>query len=328
MRTVMAWKKTISVLAGALAIGCGGGNGSPDGGGGGADASEQDGGPTGPELPVLRSGTLEDPTASPAVMTCLGSRTQPTPGGDVDVTMNLLFFSGGTPARGVDVWFFRDNVIRDTCEAGVCQMGTSSTEDGTLTFTGSASGWYAYRVFEHDGPTSGTSVVDSVQYNEPAPATAGAVDGNAVELSTVNLIPALLGGPRTPGTALIAGRVMDCEETSLRGATIRMYDGDTLIAEGEPVQAPHYRYFNGDSTPDAEGTHTHVDGLYAAVNIPIPTGADGLLRVEAWGRPSDESPAGGERIGCEAMRAFADAVTIINVGPERSDYPTDHPCAE
>lgn len=324
MRTVMAWKKAISVLAGALAIGCGGGGGTPDAGGGG----DTDSGPIGPELPVLRSGTLEDPTADPADMTCLGARTQPTPGGDVDVTMNLLFFSGGTPARGVDVWFFRDNIVRDTCESGVCQMGTSSTDDGTIAFTGSATGWYAYRVFEHDGPTSGTSVVDSVQYNEPAPATAGSVEGNAVELSTVNLIPTLLGVPRTPGTVLIAGRVMDCMDTSLRGATIRVYDGDTLIVSGEAADAPRFTYFNGDSTPDPAAIHSHIDGLYAAVNIPIPTGADGLLRVEAWGRPSESSPATGERIGCEAMRAFADAVTIINVGPTRNDYATDHPCAE
>lgn len=327
MVRVLASKKTFSRVAIALAlggaIGCGGGDGTPDAGGGG----DTDGGPIGPELPTLTTGTIENPTEAPADMACLGARTEPAPGGDVAVTMNLLFFSGGTPARGVDVWFFPDNIIRDTCETGVCQMGTSSADDGSLVFTGKANGWYAYRVFEHDGPTSATSVVDSVQYNEPSPAADGSVEGNAVELSTVNLIPALLGGPRTPGTALVAGRVMDCTDTSVRGATIRMYDGDTLIAEGGAVGDPHYRYFNGDSTPDADQIHTHVDGLYAAVNIPIPTGADGLIRVEAWGRPSADSPTTGERIGCEAMRAFADSVTIINVGPERNDYPAGHPCA-
>lgn len=307
----------------ALAIGCGGSPSSPDSG-----TITGDGGTSFPPgIPTLTTGTMAMPAAAPADYACRGTSTEPTAGEDIDITMNLLFFGDATPARNVHAWFFPDNVVRDTCDPAVCQDITSSMDTGIAPVSARANGWYAYRVFARPGATPGATVVDSVQYNEPAPAAAGgSIDGNAVSLQTVNLIPAVLGFPRQPGTSLMAGTVIDCEGDLVVGALIRVFSGDTEIAEGPANPDPHYRYFNGDSTPDGEALWTNADGLFAAVNIPVPDDATSQLRIEAWGRPTAaDEPI---RLGCEAVRVLADAVTIINVGPLRSDYGAGHPCAE
>ena len=105
------------------------------------------------------------------------------------------------------------------------------------------------------------------------------------------------------------------------------WEATRLIKADARTQDAHFRYFNGDSTPAADQEHTHADGLYAAVNIPVDPDPEAVLRIEAWGRPS-ASDAEPIRLGCEAIRVFADAVTITNIGPERNDYPEGHPCAD
>jgi hypothetical protein len=303
----------------AFGIGCGGGsNGMPD-------AGPMDAGPM-IDLPVLSTGTREMPNAGPADFACRGTRVEPAAGEMIPIEFALVFFGReGGPARNTRLWFFPDNVIRDRCE-GTCVEVTTSADTGTAMVRARAGGWFAYRVFARMGPTAATTVVDSVQYNKPAPSMAGgSVQGSAVSQATLNLIPAVLGFPRQPGTALLAGRVEDCAGTPVYGAIVRVFEGSTEIAEGPANADPHFRYFNGDSTPDGQQPHTHVDGLYAAVNIPLPSSPGTLFRVEAWGRlRAADSPM---RLGCEAVEVLADAVTIVNLGPMRSDYPTGHPCA-
>jgi hypothetical protein len=278
--------------------------------------------------PTLTIGTISNPTERMADYSCLGTRTEPAAGADVSITMNLVFFaSEGEPARNARVWFFPDNVIEDTCTAP-CQEVMSSMDFGRATVTARAGGWYAYRVFARPGPTFSTQVVDSAQYNEQAPAAAGgSIDANAVSEQTVRLIPTVFGYTRLPGTTLLAGTVQDCAEEPVRGATFRVYDGATMIMEGALATDTHFAYFNGMETPDADARFTNVDGLYSGVNVPLATSGSNLLRVEAWGRISDGDPEEGVRVGCEAIRVLPDAVTIVNLGPTRSDYPAGHPCA-
>lgn len=313
----------VVAIAGALAIGvgCGGGGGDPDAGGGGGDGGEVS------NLPVLSTGTMSMPATGSPDYACLGSATQPTAGAAVDTTLELRDFESDAPVSNTRVWLFRDNAIGEACDAPVCtELMTDASGNATVSLP--ADGWYAYRVFPRMGPTAAMTVIDSIQYNEPAPPTAGrAVTANSVSQGTLNLIPAVLGILRAPGTALLAGRVEDCGETPVYGAEVRVYDGATRIAEGPLANDPHYRYFNGDSFPSDSGEHTHADGLYVGVQIPVPASPDARLRIEAWGRLA-ESDAQPRRIGCEAVRVLADAVTIVNIGPERSDYGAGHPCAE
>lgn len=305
-----SWKVVLVALALGTTVGCGDDDTmTPPGSDAGAST-----------LPPLSTGTMSSPTSGTPNYACLDTQTRPTPGDSVNTTFELRDFESDAPVGNARVWLFPDNDVRDTCD-GTCVEFTTNP-DGNASVSLPASGWYAYRVFPREGATRVMTVVDSMQYNEPAPAESGrAVTGNAVSQGTIDLIPAVLGIDRLPGTAVIAGTVADCDETPVYGARIRAFDGDTEVAMGLAATDPQYRYFNGDSFPSDSNTFTHADGLYVAVQMP----ANRTLRVEAWGRP-DDGPE--RRIGCEVVRVLPNAVTIVNIGPLRSDYEAGHPCAE
>ncbi|UJR81850.1 hypothetical protein [Sandaracinus amylolyticus] len=306
-----SWNVALVAL-GLSVVGCGGDDAPAD-----PDAGAS-------SLPVLSTGTQLNPATGAADYACNGTATQPASGADVGTLFQLRDFESDAAVGNTRVWLFRDNVVRDACSAPGC-VEFMTNADGDATVSLPADGWYAYRVFPREGATAATTVIDSMQYNEPAPAAAdSAVTGNAVSAGTLGLIPAVLDIVRTPGTALLAGTVVDCAGTPVYGAEIRAYSGSTRIEDGQQPSDPHFHYFDGDSFPSEQGTHTHADGLYVAIHIPLPAATDDVLRIEAWGRPSEGPPV---RIGCEAVRVLADAVTIVNLGPERSDYGAGHPCA-
>jgi len=105
-------------------------------------------------------------------------------------------------------------------------------------------------------------------------------------------------------------------------AIIRAFHADgTEIIAGEETTSQRFAYFDGAENPDASGTYTNTDGLYVVVNVPTTPGE--RIRVEAWANTGSGTPT---RIGCEAVEAFPDGVSIVNIGPTRNDYPTGHPC--
>lgn len=278
------------------------------------------------DLPPATIGTPSNPTAMPAEYGCLGTASAPTAGSAIDFAFQLRGFGSGDEVRMATVWFFPDNIVRDTCD-GSCQEFETDMM-GNATVNAPASGWYAYHVFTRAGATMATTYVDSVQINEPAPAAAGgSVEANAVSVSTLNLIPAAYGFTRVPTTAIIAGEVQDCMGRPIRGAIVRIYDADgTEILNGDAASDPHIAYFDGMENPDNSSTYTQVDGLYATANIVAPATGFETMRVEAWGVPA----AGGSltRLGCESVGIYEDGVSIVNIGPMRNDYPAGHVCAE
>lgn len=257
-------------------------------------------------------------------LSCLGERTEPEAGEEIDVTFQLRDFQDDFEVPEIDVWVFTDNTIADTCDAPNCQMITTDMM-GDAPVTLRANGWYAYRVLPYDGPSRGTTVFGVFQYNEQAPAAAGeSVEGASVSGSTIDLIPALLGIPREEGRAIVAGTVYDCNEANVSNAIVRIYDPDgNLVEEGERNEDPHYHYFNGDPTnnlPDQTAEHTAADGLYVVPQVPVAD--ERPYRIEAWATVDNELT----RIACESARIFEDAVTILNLAPERADAPAA--CAE
>jgi hypothetical protein len=323
-----AWSRHVllrptSVLgAGLLGLGlaaCGSNNGGTDAGPIGTDS------PIG-DLPALTVGTPTNPTAAPAVMGCLGTASAPAGGDPVDFEFQLRGFGSGDEVRMARVWFFPDNVVRETCDGDCQEFETDSMGNGMV--TAPANGWYAYRVFERRGATMSATFVDSAQINEAAPASSGgSVEGNAVSVSTLNLIPAAYGFMRVPTTAIIAGEVQDCEGSPVRGAVLRLFRSDgTEIFNGAEASDPHIAYFDGMENPDNSSLFTQVDGLYATANISAPSTGFETIRVEGWGVPAE----GGEvqRLGCEAVGIYENGVSIVNIGPLRNDYPAGHPCAE
>jgi hypothetical protein len=277
------------------------------------------------DLPRTSVGTPAMPDAAAADYSCMGSATAPMGGAPVDFTFQLRGFGSGDAVNDATVWFFPDNIVRETCDGTCVELVTDAMGDGMV--TSPASGWYAYRVFERPGPTAGSRYVDSVQINEPAPATTGgSVEGNAVSASTLNLIPAAFGFTRVPTTAIIAGAVRDCADDNVRGAIIRLYRADGCeILNGTEASDPHIAYFDGMENPDNLSLFTQVDGLYASANVTAPATGFETIRVEAWARTTDGGPI--ERVGCEAVGIYENGVSIVNIAPMRSDYPAGHPCA-
>lgn len=313
----MAWtnvRRALLCASTALALAaCDGGDGDADAGAG-LDAGAVD-------LPELEAFVEEEAAFAPATLdlSCLGTRTQPEAGDPIDVTFQLRDFQDEFEVPEVDVWLFSDNEIADSCDGASCQAFTTDAM-GDATVTVPANGWYAYRVLPKMGPTRGTTVFGVFQYNEAAPASAGeSVQGQSVSGSTVDLIPALLGIPREPGRAIVAGTVQDCNEANLANAIVRIFDPDgNLVEEGTRTEDPHYHYFNGNAEnnlPDQTATHTAADGLYVVPQVPVAD--ERPYRMEAWAEVDGELT----RIACESARIFPDAVTILNLQPLRADAP-------
>ncbi|GAB5542670.1 MAG: hypothetical protein SangKO_024300 [Sandaracinaceae bacterium] len=310
----------VFTLAFLVALGC-------DGGGG----DEDSGVPTGdsgqvmvPDLPASAAYREEGEAFEPVSLDwgCLDTGVEPTPGEPVDVTFNLIDFQDDFPVDDVEVWLFSDNEIANDCSGPMCQMFTTGT-DGSAMVTLPANGWYAYRVLPKDGPTRQQSVFGVFQYNEPAPASAGPVEGNSVSGKTIDLIPALLGISREEGTATVSGRITDCGGGFVENAVIRLYDPDgNLVEQGDLGDEPSYHFFNGDASnnlPDQARETSHRDGLYVVVQVPVID--DRPYRVEAYANVDGET----RLVGCESARIFRDAVTILNMTPLRTDAPASCP---
>ncbi len=301
---------------------CGGPSGGTDGG--------PDAGPT-PDLPPLAAyeeivhGPDDSEFSSVALdYACRGSRTRPTAGDPIPVTFQLRDFQDDFEVDDTEVWLFSNNEIGDSCDAPSCQ---SFTTDGTgnAEVTLPADAWYAYRVLPKTGLSRMTTVFSVFQYNEPAPAAAGgAVTGNSVSGSTIDLIPALLGISRSEGLAIVAGRIEDCSGNFVQNAILRMYDPDGALV-ATTAAGPFFHYFNGDANdnlPAQDETRSNADGLYVIVEVPVES--DRPYRVEAWGNLDGEF----RLLGCEAARIFPDAVTILNMTPVRGDAPAGCPAID
>jgi hypothetical protein len=132
---------------------------------------------------------------------------------------------------------------------------------------------------------------------------------------------------RVPTTAIIAGEVQDCTGDPVRGSVVRLFRADgTEILNGTEAADPHIAYFDGLENPDNSSFYTQVDGLYATANITAPATGFETIRVEAWGRRNAGDAI--ELLGCEAVGIYENGVSIVNIGPLRSDYPSGHPCAD
>jgi hypothetical protein len=302
-----------------------------------------DGVPQGPvDLPLLQHGDplfepgqeheLDPATARPADYSCHGVEAAPEAGDPIEFDIQVLDFQEDTPVPDACVTFHVDNVVP---EADSCD-GARTDADGIVTVSGVENAWYAYRVYPHDGPSPAESVVDTVAFNEVSPTASGAgpVEARSVSAGTLELIPTLYGFRRVPGTGMLTGAVFTTCASSTRdkvyGAQVRVarLDGTYIRSEAtseagvvnrrEPGGDPHYRYWNGDGFPAPTQPFTHAGGLFAVAQIPILPDENEVL-VEAWGVLTE----GGEPevISCERAELYPDTVTVLDLGPLRSDSP-------
>jgi hypothetical protein len=305
-------------LALPAAAACGSDNNGNGGNGGTADA----GGGNGNEnrLPITSVGTVQDPSASgDAKWDCLGMKTTPTSSVTTPVSFKLEVkdFEDDFAVGGVKVQVFADNLIdASSCEAPGC-VESMTDGSGFADAVGIPGTWFAYRVFPKQGATAQLTVTGSVQFNETAPRAGGNADGVSVSLKTLDLIPSVLGFRRTPGAAIIAGRLNDCDGRDVYGARVKIFRPDgSEILEGAKQPDPHYRYFDGEEFPSATTKFTQVDGLFAIANIPIPANNE-RIKIELYGRRAGDSEP--VLLARDRVNVFPDTATIINLQPLRSD---------
>lgn len=305
------------ILGLVLALGLAGcdddGTGDTDAGPGG----DTDAGPGEMGGPAIGIG--DDPaTLMPADYSC----TPTAPAGGADVTFNVsatVFGGDGEAGVGLNVQFYPDNMVDvgGAC-AGSCITGATDAS-GLLEVTAPAGGWYGYRIEAGTGAVEGldTEFITVIQYNEAAPDAAGDVDMNAIPASLRDQIVLLLGTSAVPGTATITGTAADCGGNAVVNANVRVFDSNGRVDIGFDADGPREFYFNGDSFPAGVQRRTNTDGLFGIANLPVVAGG---YRVEIWG--STVADAAPELLGCEQIEVAADGVTIINVGPTRSDGPS------
>lgn len=284
------------------------------------DAAMTDAGDTTPDLPSLQRGPLGGTPEGAANYECHREReSPPTDGEPINYTLRVEEFRDGRTNEDLCVRFYADNMpaVGDTCDA---TSGLQTDNDGRISVTSPAGAWYAYRVYPKSGPTAARTIEGSVQVNERAPTESGAtLRARSISAATLDLIPTVLGISRVPGSAIVAGTVYDCDDEPAYGAITRVYrDDGTFVAEGRRNDDPHYRFFDGNSSPSADQEYTNVDGLFGLINLQVAAGGE-FVWVESWGRRSDGEP---EVIACERIPVFPGTISIINLRPLRSDAPS------
>ncbi len=239
---------------------------------------------------------------------CVGSRTAPADGAPVAMAGRLYFFGGTDPVPGATVHVFDDNVVTDDC-GGTCEEVTSGA-DGVATMNVGTDGWFAYRVLA--GAGMGNQPVLTIGYNRRGTAMA---DIPVVGSTILGLLPTLFGRTRTAGTASASGSVADCAGATAANVELRVFvDGMRLMNAPASDRSGFFLGYLTGASP-ARNPYTTMDGTFASANAPA-----GNVRVEAWGRMS-ETETSLTMIGCEAGRLFTDGVTIMAIGPLRSDAP-------
>jgi hypothetical protein len=309
-------------LAALVLAACGNNNMGTDSGPPDTGAIEMDSGPPAPRAAAATAvgadsmiGTSDDVLAD---FSCMGTAMAPTGGADATFTANIADFMTGAAVDMIDVDIFPDNVVTDGC-SGTCVRMTSDAM-GNLPGTAPAGGWMAYRVAA-GGMAPGDPVL-TIGYNRVVPMMGGMIELPAVSNATIGAIPAIYRRTRLPGTAIVSGSITDCAGDEVANARLRVFRGATEVLPGPAMTDFFVGYFNGMSGPSPSRVTTHVDGIYAAANLDP---AGGPVRVELWAPIVVD---GAEmRLACEEIRVFANAVTIISVGPARGDYPAGHGCA-
>lgn len=310
------WWSLVCLLALGVASACDNGDNGEMDAGRDAGGGGEDSGP--PPTPIVLA-TDGDDQVAPDFTSCQ-PRTAPAGSGDSTFTVTAEDFFDNNPVEGLQVQFFPDNTpsLDGTC-TGTCQAVTTNAS-GQATVMGSAGAWYAYRVLAGEGINTGTPAdyIGVVQVNEETPEDGGDATLNVVKNMTRNLILSLLGVSAEDDTAVVTGVASDCQGRDLANVTLRIFDSTGEIDLGFASTGPRAFYFDGNSTPSGRQRLTNTDGLYGAANVPLP--ADNTLRVELWGTLTEGGSP--EMLGCETVQVGADGITIINVGPTRTDGPS------
>jgi hypothetical protein len=314
-------KRLAIVCALAMGVGCGGGNTTndaamtaDDSGGGGTDAAcvATDGGvPTFPALAVPSGSTID--------FSCRGHATMPAGGAATSATLvvnEYLSTSTAISNTVIDIWT-NDMVGTGACSTPNCVTVTTDAS-GHATAMAPLGGWVAY----HLHPSSSTAEV--LAYNMPWAPTGGNVTTAGFASSTISTVSALLSRTFSMTTAgAVSGQVTDCMGHDVQNAEARVYMGTTRIMSGPNCDrsSPRITGLEGTMPTTRNMGLTGSGGTFVGANVP----AGDSYRVEIWGMQPGGTAA--QLIGCEEGRVVAGGITVLAIGPLRSDYATGSACA-
>ena len=313
----------------SVSVGCGGGGDTPDAfvppvdmgpGGGPVDTAVCANTDAGMQTMPSTALTIQAGTpvmAVPGDLTCLGTATRPAGGAATAGVLTVTEFlppSAATASTMVDI--FSTNVITDTCAAPDCMTVTTDAM-GQAMATLPAGAWTAF----HIHPSAATAEV--LAYSFPWTSTAGGmVSTNSFSSSTVTLVSTLLQRMLQTATAgAISGQVNDCMGHHLANAEARVFHGTTQIVTGPACNHASPRITGLEGTNLTRDGLTGPSGTFVGANVPV--GDD--YHVEIWGIPTAGSAP--RLIGCEEGRVVAGGITVLSIGPLRSDYVAGSACA-
>lgn len=305
----------------AMAVGC---NNNPtttpgnDAGGGTDGGTETDGGgpgddagaPPRPALTVVAPNTLD--------LSCVGTATQPAGTGDVSAQIVLTEYVSRAAVGTTNLEIYTDDAITGTCAGNAnCVMGMTDAA-GHATVMAPGGGWIGLHI-----PAGQSGSAEVLAYNQTWPTTAGAdFPTYAFSTTSINLVASLLGRQLQTATAgAISGQVNDCMGHNVQNAHPRVFHGTEEITTGTGNTSPRITGLENTSPTRGPFFLTGSGGTFVGANVPA--GDD--YHVEIWGTTT----AGGteELIGCEEGRVVAGAITVLVIGPLRSDYPAGSACA-
>jgi hypothetical protein len=281
---------------------------------------------------------VDSPSGTDAPGACVGSDGLPClaiEGGDenlacdetapsgADRDINFRLVSRGTSTRPIagpfEIW--TNNTLGADCAADPdnCFELTAGADGMAM---GTVPGnWYAYRA----PANAGAMTFETVGYNRPPAAAGGTDDITAIDATIFNTAIMLIrsGLTRDMADAILLGDQSDCDGEGMSGVTVRFFTAaGTELTSGTGPTDMGVAYRAGGALPSSRLTTTDTSGGYAAANVPV---GDGVVYVVTYGTTEN----GGERgiIGCESVSVSPGAITIISLGPARTDYEAGTLCA-
>lgn len=293
----------------AICVGCGGTTTPTDSGTTpGNDGGSVDMGMAGsPVLAVASPNTID--------LSCLGTATVPAGGADTTATVAITEYVSMGAVADTTVELYTNDDPTGTCASPDCVMGTTDSM-GHVDLVAPAGGWVALHIL----PSAGTAEV--LAYNQDWPTAAGMTFGSyAFSSSSISLVSSLLGRTFQTATAgAISGQVNDCMSHNVANAEARVFHGTTQVVTGPSSDRTSPRINGLQGTNPTRSGLTGDGGTFVGANVPV--GDD--YHVEIWGTQTAGGTA--ELIGCEEGRVVAGAITVLVIGPLRSDYPAGSAC--
>lgn len=259
---------------------------------------------------------LAAPTGSTLDLSCLGTATVPAGGAATTATVEVTEYVSMQPITSTTLELYADDAITGTCTAPNCVSGMTDAA-GHVDLSAPAGGWVGLHILPS------TDSAEVLAYNQTWPTTAASTFPTAgFSASSISLVSSLLGRTFQTATAgAISGQVNDCMDNHLANAEARVFHGAERIVNGPSCDRTSPRITGLMGTSPTRQGFTGSGGTFVGANVPV--GDD--YHVEIWGVRT----AGGaeELIGCEEGRVVAGAITVLVIGPLRSDYAAGSPCA-